>query len=119
MEEDFIIQAIGASILLLMLLWFLNPFAPVYDLRANPVNFLLLFSCSGISLALLECGEKQFKIKMSYESLSLFAGVAVLSFLLSYSVANFGVSMLSTPFPLLSSIFFLLPIAQLFLRERF
>jgi hypothetical protein len=119
MDEGFIVQAIGASALLLLLVWFLNPFAPVYNLRENPVNFLLLFSCSGISLVLLECGEKEFKIRMGYESLSLFTGVIVLATLLSYSLANFGMSILSTPFPLLSAIFFLLPIVQLFLRARF
>jgi len=119
MDQDFIVQSLGASLLLLLLVWFLNPFSPVYNLKENPVNFLLLFSCSGISLVLLECGEKEFKIKMSYESLSLFAGVVILSTLLSYSLANFGMSILYTPFPLLSGVFFLLPVLQLFLRGRF
>ncbi|MCX6776877.1 MAG: hypothetical protein NTY73_02835 [Candidatus Micrarchaeota archaeon] len=94
MDQDFIVQALGASLLLLLLVWFLNPFSPAYNLKENPVNFLLLFSCSVISLVLLECGEKEFKIKMSYESLSLFTGVVILSTLLSYSLANFGMSVL-------------------------
>ena len=117
MDESFVIQAIGACVLLLFLVWFLNPFSG-YDLRANPINFVLLLSCSGISLILLEFGESELKTKLTYESFSLLVGVVVLSALLSYGIAGYA-PILSTPYPLLASAFFLLPILQLFMKERF
>jgi uncharacterized membrane protein YadS len=118
MEQEFILQALGASVFLVFLLWFLNPFSPAYDMRANPMNFALLFSCSIMSLVMLQFGEKEFKTRISFESLSLFVGVIVLSAVLAYSVTEYGVPIFMTPYPLLPSIFFLLPILQLFVRER-
>ncbi|MEM3555935.1 MAG: hypothetical protein QXF56_04425 [Candidatus Micrarchaeia archaeon] len=116
MDWDFLTQAAGASLILIFIVWFLNPFS--HDLRANPLNFLLLFSCSLLSATLLMLGEKEFKIKYTYESFSLLAGVVVLSALLSYGIAGYG-SFLLNPYPLLTSAFFLLPIVQRFIQERF
>jgi quinol-cytochrome oxidoreductase complex cytochrome b subunit len=117
MEEEFVIQAIVAAVLLLFAVWFFNPFS-AYDMRANPLNFLLLFSCSFLSLVLMEFGERELKVKLTYESFSLLAGMIVLSALLAYGLMGYG-SVLSTPYPLLTSAFFLLPILQLFIKERF
>jgi hypothetical protein len=118
MDEEFIIQALGASVVLIFLLWFLNPFTPTYDMRANLMNFPLLFSCTLISLVMLQFGESEFKTHLSLESLSLFVGVIVLAAILSYSVIDYGVPVLSTPYPILPAGFLLLPILQLFVRER-
>jgi hypothetical protein len=118
MEEEFIIQALGVSVLMSALLWFLNPFSPTYNMRGNPMNFVLLFSCSVMSLVILQFGEREFRTRLSIESVSLFAGVIVLSALLSYSILEYGVLIYRAPYPLLPAIFFLLPILQLFIRER-
>ncbi len=117
MKEEFIIQALGASVLLIFLVWLLNPFLPAYDMRANIMNFPMLFSCTLMSLVMLQFGEKEFKTRLSLESFSLFAGVIILSAILAYSVINYGAPVIS-PYPLLPAIFFLLPIVQLFVRER-
>jgi hypothetical protein len=117
MDESFIVQAVGACVLLLLLVWFLNPF-PAYDLRGNPLNFLLLFCCSMTSLVLLEFGERELKIRFTYESFSLIVGMIVLSALLSYGIAGYA-TILSAPYPILASAFFLLPVVQRFLKERF
>ena len=118
MEEEFILQALGASVVLIFLLWFLNPFLPTYDMRANFMNFALFFSCTLMSLVMLQFGESEFKTRLSLESFSLFSGVIVLSAVLSYSIVNYGVPVLSTPYPILPAAFLLLPIVQLFVRER-
>jgi hypothetical protein len=118
MDEAFIIQALGASLVLVFILWFLNPFLPAYDLRANVMNFAMLFSCTLMSLVMLQFGEKEFKTHLSFESFSLFAGVVVLSAVLSYSLIEYGTSLSSTPYPLLPAVFFLIPMVQLFVRER-
>jgi len=117
MDQDFIVQAIGASIVLVLVVWFINPF-PSYDLRANPLSFLLMFSCSLLSLVLLEFGEMELKIKLTYESFSLLLVMIVLSALLAYGIAGFG-SFLAAPYPTLTSAFFLLPILQRFITEMF
>jgi hypothetical protein len=118
MDEEFIIQALGAGVLLIFILWFLNPFLPVYDLRANLLNFAMLLSCTLMSLVMLQFGEKEFKTRLSLESFSLFIGVIILSAMLSYGVIEYGFPIFSTPYPLLPTLFFLLPIVQLFVKER-
>ena|SRR5271157_3160768 len=118
MKEGFIVQALGASVVLIFLLWFLNPFMPAYNMRANLMNLPLLFSCTLMSLAMLQFGESEFKTRMSLESFSLFVGVIVLSAILSYSIIDYGIPVLSTPYPILPAAFLLLPILQLFVRER-
>jgi hypothetical protein len=117
MEEEFIVQSIALSVLMLALVWFLNPF-PQFNLRANPMNYLLLFSCSMTSLVMLQFGEKEFKTRISFESFTLFLGVVVLAAVLSYSVLEYNIPLFLTPYPTLSAIFFLLPIIQLFVKER-
>lgn len=118
MDEGFIAQAVGLSLVLMAALWLLNPFMPNYDMRTNPMNFAILLSCTVMSLVMLQFGEMEFKTRLSAESFSLFAGVIVLSAILSYSVLAYGTPVLATPYPLLLVIFFLLPVLQLFVRER-
>jgi|GEM_PF-5345782 len=109
-------QVAAASLMLVLIVWFLNPFS--YNLRANPLNFLLLFSCSLLSALLLQFAEKEFRIKYTDESFSLLAGMVVLSALLAYGIVGYG-SFLLNPYPILTSAFFLLPILQRFIQERF
>jgi hypothetical protein len=118
MDEAFIIQALGASVVLIFILWFLNPFMPTYDLKANMMNFAMLFSCTLMSLVMLQFGEKEFKTRLTLESFSLFTGVIVLSAVLAYSLTEYGTPLSATPYPLLPAVFFLIPIVQLFVRER-
>lgn len=118
MDQDFLLQTIVASLMLAFIVWFLNPFSASYDLRANPLNFALLLSCSLASALLLDFGEREFRIRYTYESLTLLLGVIVLSAALSYGLVGYG-SFLLSPYPLLSSAFFLLPLLQKFIHERF